>query len=536
MRDTPHRPSHAAPAYTLVVSLALAISASARADRIPSSEPASEPPPPSQRCRVFEVAQVPAAYADFERRITAWMATCVTSRTGDAHRELALVRDNHSLRAVWNGLTKGQPAHIVPRYTWGEFRVIRVTFSSPEADAWASHIQAWPTGRPPARAADQTSPLPTPQPDAGAGAIRPPEPSGKPEPGAPQIRRPAREPPPFAPRIGNDVDDLLLDARRLVEDMRRNGKTTEADRLDRYIATAAKAFGSVAVLVGGYYVGVKLRAGRLLFAWGWNATGEHFARVAGRLKRLLPEAERAIADVITSARPHVPPAGSGVDWQVLNQVVNGTVPAQFAPQRSRPHRPRWRLDRRQGVGGPNLARTDGQRGDRAYRSAWSLDRSGRSTLRRRDGFDANGHVQLRDPWYEPGRARGINSGSSYSVSLRTFVQNWLAVAIYRKSNPCCNSSMSEEIREHVYLATLDRDGQAMQYELTWTPPDSPEGWPLVDAPVHMDYDLIDYEAEEYKKRPHGGALWVPAISKVVQIVYRLAAGETIEYPVLLDER
>ena len=93
-----------------------------------------------------------------------------------------------------------------------------------------------------------------------------------------------------------------------------------------------------------------------------------------------------------------------------------------------------------------------------------------------------------------------------------------------------------EVRKHVYLATLDRDGQIIEYEFTWTPPRAPEGWPTVDYPERADYDLIDYEPEEYKNKPDGGALWIPALSKVVQIVYRLADGATIEYPVVLDER
>lgn len=92
-----------------------------------------------------------------------------------------------------------------------------------------------------------------------------------------------------------------------------------------------------------------------------------------------------------------------------------------------------------------------------------------------------------------------------------------------------------EVREHVYLATLDRDGQLMEYEFTWTPPDGPDDWPIVNYPDRADYDLIDYEPEEYKNKP-GGALWVPALAKVAQIVYRLAEGATIDYPVLLDER
>lgn len=93
----------------------------------------------------------------------------------------------------------------------------------------------------------------------------------------------------------------------------------------------------------------------------------------------------------------------------------------------------------------------------------------------------------------------------------------------------------EKIREYVYLATLDRDGQVMQYEFTWTPPETPDGWPMVSSPEHAHYDLIDYEAEEHTKQP-GGMLWIPALARVTQIVHRIADGETVEYPVLLDRR
>lgn len=327
--DTGHRSTHWS-SHALVIALVFGVNPLSHADR--TGNTSNQPPPPSLRCRGLNLARVHTTYEDFQQAIVNWMATCVTSRTGEAHREVELVNDNRSLYSVWQNLAKGQPARIVPHYTWGTHRVVQVTFSSPQATARSSQANVSPTGRPPSQAKQQSGNGgngPPPYPDTGGNAVLPPQPSEKPKPDAPRLRRPIGRPLPITPEFPNEADDLLTDARRLVQEMRKNGKAQEADQLEWYIATAAKKLGSLALLAGGYYVGVKLRAGRLLFAWGWNATGEHFTRVAGRLERLVPDAEKAIGEVINSARPHVPPAGSGFDWPVLDQVVNGTVPAQL---------------------------------------------------------------------------------------------------------------------------------------------------------------------------------------------------------------
>lgn len=39
---------------------------------------------------------------------------------------------------------------------------------------------------------------------------------------------------------------------------------------------------------------------------------------------------------------------------------------------------------------------------------------------------------VRDPWFLPARERGLNSGSSYKVTLRTFLADWYAVGLYRE--------------------------------------------------------------------------------------------------------
>ena len=66
------------------------------------------------RCREFVLKAVPSSYRDFENLIEQLVATCVYSRTNEAHREKGLVRGNASLLAVWKLLVHGQPVRIVP--------------------------------------------------------------------------------------------------------------------------------------------------------------------------------------------------------------------------------------------------------------------------------------------------------------------------------------------------------------------------------------------------------------------------------------
>lgn len=470
---------------TLTLALSLVVGRPSHAERGDSAgSPPSNHPRFTARCQSLSMARVSTIYADFERMVTAWMATCVTSRSGDAHREVELVRGNRSLAMLWSALVKGQPARIIPHYTWGTFRVTRVTFSSPDARIEVPgdrRQNKHPTGRPPtpddAHRDDGADPHLDDVTD-GSTDKRSDTPSGK-KPTPTERPRPRKGPiPPLSPHLPNDADDLLFDARRLVQQMRENGNTKEADALDRRVETAAKVLGSVALLAGGYYVGVKLRAGRLLFAWGWNATGDHFARSAARLERLLPEAERAIGEVIQGARPHVPPAGSGIDWRVLDQVVNGSVPAQLdgaacgpaclqmvlaargikmaqdelirrARATIHPEIKSKRVTARavlnvlrqidsagNWLGGGELS-DDLLRDRTASQLVEYLGRRGSwiaqvdAHLVVVDGYEPDGFLRIRDPWYEPARERGIASGSSYRVSLRTFVERWHAVAIYR---------------------------------------------------------------------------------------------------------
>lgn len=92
----------------------------------------------------------------------------------------------------------------------------------------------------------------------------------------------------------------------------------------------------------------------------------------------------------------------------------------------------------------------------------------------------------------------------------------------------------EEIRTHVYQVTLDRDGATLQYEFIYRPPREPDGIPNLDAGERIDWDLIDYE-----KRfpgPSQGMIWVPVVSDICRLVYRVTDGERLTFPIVLDER
>lgn len=93
----------------------------------------------------------------------------------------------------------------------------------------------------------------------------------------------------------------------------------------------------------------------------------------------------------------------------------------------------------------------------------------------------------------------------------------------------------QEIREHAYLVTLDRDGAVLEYEFTWNPSRNPDGFAHVYYPEHAAYDLVDYEPEEHKNQP-GGALWIPPLAKVSRLIHRIVDGQIIDYPVMFDER
>lgn len=276
----------------------------------------------------------------------------------------------------------------------------------------------------------------------------------------------------------HEGEDLLLDARRLVDRLRADGRHREANNLDLKIKTAKAVLISLAGLAGAYYIGTKVRAGKLLLMWGWNAAGPGFNRLGARLERLLPQVDDALRDVMNTAKPHVPPAGSGIDWKVLDQIIDETVPAQLDDASCGPACIQMVL-RDSGI---DVAQDELIRRARATihpeikskrlrsRSLGTLlrqlDSAGKwqvgqpvedAILNNRtprqiiehlgrkgswiahvgthfvvdDGFDKVGYLRIRDPWYEPGWARGIRAGTHYRVSLKTFFDHWFVDAVYR---------------------------------------------------------------------------------------------------------
>ena len=93
----------------------------------------------------------------------------------------------------------------------------------------------------------------------------------------------------------------------------------------------------------------------------------------------------------------------------------------------------------------------------------------------------------------------------------------------------------KETRTDVFVVSLDRDGKGLQYEFVRTPPEGPDDWATLDYGDQIFVDLMDYELKPIPGQPHG-ALTIPAINDICQIVYRFARGTKIDFPVLLDER
>lgn len=91
------------------------------------------------------------------------------------------------------------------------------------------------------------------------------------------------------------------------------------------------------------------------------------------------------------------------------------------------------------------------------------------------------------------------------------------------------------IREDIYAVTCNRDGQILRYEFTRRPPVRPGLPESLDYDDQVVSDLIDYEAKPPPGRPHG-AIVIPSLDKACQIVYRVADGHSIDFPIVLDER
>ncbi len=288
-----------AQSMALAVLIGVGGTMSAHADQVADRK--TSHPRFTKRCKALNVAAVPAKWPDFERAIIKWIGTCVTSRSRNARREVTLVRASQTLVPLWRSLATGKPARIVPNYTWGTFRVERVEFSSPQTKATGSQSR-----RPPP---DSTTPDGVPRPPTGYGQQgRTPDPQPGQRP-APKPAPPDIQPPATVPRIDLKVphegQDLLFDARRLVDRLRADGRGQDADKLNLKIKTAKALLISLAGLAGAYYIGTKVRAGKLLIMWGWNAAGERLGRIGARVDRLLPEVETALRDVSNTAKPDI---------------------------------------------------------------------------------------------------------------------------------------------------------------------------------------------------------------------------------------
>lgn len=141
---TRRRSKIAVPVVALTLALGISVSSYADGDAANPVCLPSKHPPITVRCQSLAITRVPIKYVDFERSITAWLATCVKYRSDNVHREINLVRDNRSLRALWDALDKNRSARIIPCYWWGQFRVQWVTFSSPDSIGVSDEN---PTGR-----------------------------------------------------------------------------------------------------------------------------------------------------------------------------------------------------------------------------------------------------------------------------------------------------------------------------------------------------------------------------------------------------
>lgn len=461
----------------LAVLLCLGTATNGYADQAVPATREAQPTHPrfTGRCSALDMEAVPARWSDFEQRIVEWLSTCVTSRSKNAHREATLVRMSKTLAPLWRALPAGKPARIVPSYTWSAFRVERVEFSSPQARA---------TGAPVHRPRPDTTPVggvPRPPTDHSRQSPEPtPLPGQKPDqrPHPPGIQPPATIPD-IDLTIPHEGNELILDARRLVDRLRATEQYRDADKLDLKIKTAKAVLLSLAGLAGAYYIGTKIRTGKLLLMWGWNASGARFGRIAARLERLVPEVEDALRDVIETARPHVRTAGAGTDWQVLDQLIDKAIPPQLdnaacGPacvqmalrdrgidiaqdeliRRARATLPTELRSRRVSV--HTLSRlfreldpTGGWISERPLRDSFLQGKTPRQIIEALgqkgawiaqvdahfvivDGFDKAGYLRIRDPWYEPGKERGIAAGSHYRVSMKTFFERWPATAVYRQ--------------------------------------------------------------------------------------------------------
>ena len=87
------------------------------------------------------------------------------------------------------------------------------------------------------------------------------------------------------------------------------------------------------------------------------------------------------------------------------------------------------------------------------------------------------------------------------------------------------------------IVTLNRDGKEMVYKfhLHIPGPDDPNGLLVIEPPIEIDYDLIDYNIDFPQSRSKG-AICIPFMRRISTLVSQVARNIPVELPQVLDER
>jgi hypothetical protein len=116
------------------------------------------------------------------------------------------------------------------------------------------------------------------------------------------------------------LEQLLDDSEQIARDLEGQGERedTFARELVEVVAENRKLLVTVGILVGGYVVATKFVGGRLIIAWGANATGVVFERHLARSLRPTAELEEGLRR-LQAVRQEIRSVGSGLNWKVQRQ-------------------------------------------------------------------------------------------------------------------------------------------------------------------------------------------------------------------------